>query len=201
MIGPGGAGKTTTGAALADRLDVPFTDLDAEFAASRGDVSAYLDAHGYDAYAAQNVNLYSALTNAAESFRVFALSSGFMTYRRNVHSSYPGLREMVASSPLTFVLLPSLDLETCVAETVRRQLTRSFARSPQREEQVIRARFAIYASLSARKVETMRPVALVVAELLAVIGHDLMLVPRKRAPEKVEFDTLRRHAQPLNLPQ
>jgi shikimate kinase len=52
LVGPGGAGKTTTGAALVDQLDIPFVDLDAEFAARFGDVSAYLDTHGYDAYAA-----------------------------------------------------------------------------------------------------------------------------------------------------
>jgi shikimate kinase len=187
LIGPGGAGKTTTGAALADRLGVPFVDLDAEFAASRGDVSAYLDTHGYAAYAAQNVSLYSALTSVAEPFRVVALSSGFMTYRRNVHPSYPGVRDKVASSPLAFVLLPSLDVETCVAETVRRQLTRSFAKPPEREEHIIRTRFPIYASLSARTVETMRPVSVVVAELLAFIrsvtGNELVTGPSKfRAP-------------------
>jgi len=169
LIGPGGAGKTTTGAALADRLGVRFVDLDAEFAASRGDVSAYLDTHGYDAYAEQNVSLYSALTKLAEPFRVVALSSGFMTYRRDVHPGYPTVRDTVASSPLTFVLLPTLDLETCVAETVRRQLTRSFARPQEREEHVIRTRFPIYASLPARKVETMRPIGEVVAELLAAV--------------------------------
>jgi shikimate kinase len=38
LVGPGGAGKTTTGAALAERLGVPFVDLDAEFAASSGDL-------------------------------------------------------------------------------------------------------------------------------------------------------------------
>ena len=170
LIGPGGAGKTTTGAALADRLDVPFVDLDAEFAARRGDVSAYLDAHGYDAYAAENVRLYAALASVPEPFRVIALSSGFMTYRCDVHRSYVSARGKIASSPWTFVLLPTLDMETCVTETVRRQLTRPFARRPEREEQVIRTRFAIYAGLPARKVETMRPVPVVVAELLAIIS-------------------------------
>jgi shikimate kinase len=171
LIGPGGAGKTTTGAALADRLHVSFVDLDAEFAARHGDVSAYLDTHDYDAYAAENVSLYSALTSVPEPLRVVALSSGFMTYRRDAHPSYPSLHQRLASSPGTFVLLPSLDLETCVVETVRRQRTRSFARLPEREEHVIRTRFPIYASLPARKVETMRPVAFVVSELLAVISQ------------------------------
>jgi shikimate kinase len=170
LIGPGGAGKTTTGAALADRLDIPIVDLDAEFATRLGDISVYLDTYGYDAYAAQNVSVYRALTSVAEPFRVVALSSGFMTYRPDVHPSYPSLREKVASNPLTFVLLPTLDIETCVAETVRRQVTRSFARSPEREEHVIRTRFPIYASLPPRKIETMRPVAVVVAEILGLIS-------------------------------
>jgi hypothetical protein len=59
-------------------------------------------------------------------------------------------------------------------------------RSPEREEQVIRTRFPTYAGLPARKVETMRPVAAVVAELLAVIvaveppaGPRLQTGPRK----------------------
>jgi shikimate kinase len=58
LVGPGGAGKTTIGAALAERLGVRFLDLDAEFAARHGNISAYLDTHGYEAYAEQNVGLY-----------------------------------------------------------------------------------------------------------------------------------------------
>ena len=101
------------------------------------------------------MSLYSALTSKTELSPVVALSSGFMTYRDDVHPSYPSLRERVASNPFTFMLLPTLDLETCVAETVRRQLTRVFARSPAREEHVIRTRFPIYATFPARRVETM----------------------------------------------
>jgi shikimate kinase len=39
LVGPGVAGKTTAGAALAERLGVAFVDLDAEFAADSGDVT------------------------------------------------------------------------------------------------------------------------------------------------------------------
>jgi shikimate kinase len=165
LAGPGGAGKTTTGAALADRLGVPFVDLDAEFAAGHGDVSAYLDAHGYDSYARRNVDLYSSLTKRT-STGIVALSSGFMTYRDDVHPDYLCCRQRIASSQWTVVLLPSLDLETCVAEVVRRQLRRPFARTPEREQQVIRERFPLYLSLPVRKIETMRPVEDVVDELL-----------------------------------
>ena len=59
-------------------------------------------------------------------------------------------------SEATFVLLPSLKVDDCVCEIVRRQLTRPFARSATAEEAVIRGRFAIHIGLKARKVETMR---------------------------------------------
>ena len=171
LVGPGGAGKTTAGAALAQRLGVSFCDLDAEFAERNGDISAYLDTHGYDVYAERNVSLYSALAFEVPGRpHVVALSSGFMTYPDDVHPGYVRWRQRIASSVSTFVLLPSLDLETCVAEIVRRQLGRPFARTAEREEQVIRARFPIYAGLPTKKVETMQPVEAVVAALMAEVA-------------------------------
>ena len=141
-----------------------------EFGAGNGDISAYIDAHGYEAYAVRNVSLYSSLMGELGRPHVVALSSGFMTYGDDVHTGYARCRQRIASSQSTFVLLPSLDLEVCVAETVRRQLLRPFARVAEREEQVIRTRFATYASLPARKVETMRPVDAVVDELVHLVA-------------------------------
>ena len=177
LTGPGGAGKTTVGTVLAEHLDVPFVDLDAEFAASTGDISAYLATYGYRAYAERNVSLYAALVREPRWPGVVALSSGFMTYRDDVHLDYVRWRLRIASSESSFVLLPSLDVESCVAEIVRRQLRRPFARTPEREEQVIRARFPIYARLAARKIETMRPVDAVVAEVLAVVAAQQAAAP------------------------
>lgn len=169
LVGPGGAGKSTAGALLAQQLGVAFFDLDEEFVSNAGDISPYLDAHGYDAYAERNVNVYVALATVACREAVLALSSGFMTYRPDIHPDYESCRREIVSSPSTFVLLPSLDFETCVAEIVRRQLIRPFARSAEREEQVIRTRFPIYVRIPARKVETMRPVRQVVDGLRAVV--------------------------------
>jgi len=172
LIGPGGAGKTTIGALLARRLGLTFVDLDQEFAASAGDISQYLDSHSYGDYAKRTIDVYFAVTASAEAVGVLALSSGFMTYPSDVHASYEECRNDIASSPSTFVLLPSLDAEACVAETVRRQLLRPFSRSAEREAEVIRARFPIYANLPARRVETMRPVEQVLDEIVA--AHDAL---------------------------
>jgi len=167
LVGPGGAGKSTAGAWLAQQLGVAFVDLDKEFIANVGAISSYLDTHGYDAYARQNVSVYLGLAAVAGREAVLALSSGFMTYLPDIHPEYERCRREIVSSLSTFVLLPSLDVETCVAEIVRRQLIRPFARSAEREEQVIRTRFPIYVRIPARKVETMRPVYEVVDELIA----------------------------------
>jgi shikimate kinase len=174
LIGPGGAGKTTTGVALATRLAARFVDLDAEFISRYGDISAYLEEHGYTAYASSNVRVFGDLGGGPDRPDVVALSSGFMTYADDVHSAYPAWRRRVASSPSTFVLLPSLQFEPCVKEIVRRQRGRPFSRSAEREEQVIRARLPVYLGLPGRKVATVQPVANVVDQLiLALVGGGL----------------------------
>lgn len=48
-------------------------------------------------------------------------------------------------------------------------LARPFARSAEKETAVIRERFPSYTALRARKIETMRPLAAVVDELLAAV--------------------------------
>jgi shikimate kinase len=182
LVGPGGAGKTTIGAALAERLGVQFVDLDAAFTVRHGNISAYLSTHGYEAYAERNVGLYSDLVDRSDRPAIVALSSGFMTYRHDVHPGYRVRRQQVASSPSTFVLLPSIHFEVCVAETVRRQLRRPFARSADREEQVIRARFPIYCGLPARKVETLRPIGKVVTDLVTALAAQQAAAPDGTGP-------------------
>jgi shikimate kinase len=169
LVGPGGAGKTTIGALLAARLDVPFVDLDGSFGSRAGDISEFIERFGYDAYARENVDTYRAVLHAADRRSVVALSSGFMTHRWSVHPEYARLHRCIERSSTTFVLIPSLDREVCVAEIVRRQLGRPFARSAAREAAVIRERFPIYVGLRAQKIETMRAPASVVDELCAAI--------------------------------
>jgi shikimate kinase len=157
LVGPGGSGKSTVGAALATRLGRPFYDLDREFERRRADIDDFIARYGYEAYARENVAVYLEL--APHLVRsVIALSSGFMVYPASVHPAYVSVAEAVARSPTTVVLLASLDRETCVAETVRRQLARPFGRrDAPREEAVIRERFDRYLALPAMKLETTRP--------------------------------------------
>ena len=101
--------------------------------------------------------------------RVLALSSGFMTYPRDTHPEYVTFLGAIEQSPTTFVLIPSLDLDRCVAETVRRQLGRPFARSAETEQAVIRERFPTYVGLQSPKIETMGPLSTIVDALLVAI--------------------------------
>jgi shikimate kinase len=55
LSGPGGAGKTTTGAALAPMLAIPFHDLDQLFSERHGNIGAFIETEGYNAYAYANI--------------------------------------------------------------------------------------------------------------------------------------------------
>jgi shikimate kinase len=173
LMGPGGAGKSTVGALLAKRLDVTFLDLDRHLANRVGDISEYIDRHGYDVYARENVETYCSLFRGEGRRGVVALSSGFMTYPPDIHPDYSRVRREVEEHPNTFVLLPSIDRDVCVAETVRRQIARPFGRSATEEEAVIRARFEIYMAMPVPKIETMRPIDATVAEIVAALSLEI----------------------------
>ena len=165
LIGPGGAGKSTAGPLLAQRLGLPFHDLDLQFVQRYGCIDKFIATRGYPAYARANVEAYQSLGRDAHD-SVAALSSGFMTYPPGTHPRYAEVRDAIARSPTTFVLLPSLALEACVTETVRRQLVRGLGRKvAEREESVIRERFGVYIALPASKVETMQAPGDVAAEI------------------------------------
>ena len=126
VVGPGGAGKSTVAPMVAAALGVPCYDLDAHFTYAHGSIDAYLGTHGYLAYAAANVRSYLELSTKPAG--VAALSSGFMVYPLDITPEYASLRTALAAAPTTVVMLPALELEACVVETVRRQVRRDSAR-------------------------------------------------------------------------
>ena len=172
LVGPGGAGKSTIGALLADRLGLAFLDLDRHLAGRIGDIGEYIERHGYHVYARENVETYCSMQRGYMHLGVIAFSSGFMTYPRDIHPEYSRVCQHIAGHPNTFVLLPSLNRDACMAETVRRQIARPFGRSAAKEEAVIRTRFEIYMAVPARKIESMRPPAEVVDEIVAALALD-----------------------------
>jgi len=182
LVGPGGSGKSTTGALLAARLGVSFVDLDRYFRERVGDISEFIEEHGYDNYARENIENYCSLLRHENRLGVMALSSGFMTYELDAHPEYSRVRSEVELCPNTFALLPSLDREVCVSETVLRQIARPFGRSALREEAVIRARFEVYRVMPVRKVETMRPVSAVVDELVVALASENHLISTPNEP-------------------
>ena len=97
-----------------------------------------------------------------------------MTYARDIHPEYSRVRRELEQYATTFGLLPSLDRDVYVAGAVRRQIARPFGRSSLEEEAVIRARFDIYMAMPTRKIETMRPVAAAVDEIVAALPRGKM---------------------------
>lgn len=170
LIGPGGAGKSTAGARLARELGFSLVDLDEYFVAHSGDISDYLSSHTYSEYAARNFTNYGLAMTAISSPTVVVLSSGFMVYPAEIDPDYSRARDAVEMAPLTFLLMPSFDLEDCVATIVERQLLRPYLFSDRdREERRIRERFGRYQALRCQRVSTDVAPERVVSDLIARI--------------------------------
>ena len=148
LVGPGGAGKTSVGPFLAQRLGWRFVDLDERFMAREGSIGASIEASGYAGYAKRNVAVYREVKHSLAAPTVLALSSGFLTYPEDVHTEYQSLRCSIESDALTSLLLPAFELEACVEIIVRRQLSRPYLPGNRAsEERRIRERFPRFMAL------------------------------------------------------
>lgn len=142
LVGPGGAGKSSAGPFLAQRLGWQFIDLDERFMSREGSISASIEASGYRGYAERNVAVYRATKHSLAAPSVLALSSGFLTYPDDIDAEYQALRRSIEADSLTALLLPSFELEACVEIIVRRQLSRPYLPGNRAsEERRIRERF------------------------------------------------------------
>ena len=62
LIGPGGVGKSTVGALLAQAMSYRFIDLDSEFCEQVLNIRQYIQRNGYERYVRENAALCSRLT-------------------------------------------------------------------------------------------------------------------------------------------
>lgn len=142
LIGPGGAGKTTLGGAVAPLLRVPSVDLDQEFSRRNGNIDAFIRIKGYQQYKLANSALAEELTLSTSSM-LLVTSSGFLT-TDNPEAALATNRRVLAAS-YSICLLPSRIIEKAVAIIVTRQLQRPFSRGRAREEEVAQTRVPLYA--------------------------------------------------------
>jgi shikimate kinase len=114
LVGPGGAGKSTVGALLAEQLAVAFIDLDRRFSAASETSARSL--RGTDMTCMRERMSRCTAAVARNCVGVVALSSGFMTYDHGVHPECLHVRRELEQGAQMFVLLPCLDRERCVAK-------------------------------------------------------------------------------------
>ena len=84
LIGMPGSGKSTVGKALAQKLNRPFVDADAEITARIGDIPAYFAAHGEEAFRKVEAEVLADL--GKQSGLVIATGGGCVTRPENYAS-------------------------------------------------------------------------------------------------------------------
>ncbi|WP_246637202.1 shikimate kinase [Burkholderia catarinensis] len=174
LIGPGGAGKTTVGAIVADRLNWRFLDVDHCFLASHGNIAEFIRHHGYIEYATRNVRLYEKLRRGIAEPAICAVSSGFMLYPADVVPGYSALRRCIEADPHTVLLLPAFDLESCARLIVERQMSRPYLNANEADEtRKIRDRFPAFMRLNCKRLASSGSPEQLAADLERIIVGSL----------------------------
>ncbi len=145
LIGPGAAGKSSLGSELQTLTQRQLFDLDIEFFRRIGDIGAFIRVEGYQQYKLRNSCLANEIITETDSPIMLVASSGFLT-PDNPEPALERNKKLLAAC-YSICLLPSRDLEEAVEVIVQRQLARPFSCSRQRQEEVIRDRYPVYAGL------------------------------------------------------
>ena len=157
LIGPGGAGKTTTARLLKKEFGFQYHDLDEIFMIQEGNISHFINVYGYRQYAIRNLEIYIQISQSLSlsDMRIIVCSSGFMCYPDDISKDYLRIKKQIENHDFTFLLLPSLYLETCVNEIINRRVQRSYLNlSKEKETQKIRKRFSVYTDLKCKIIFT-----------------------------------------------
>lgn len=169
LVGPGGAGKSTTAPVLARKLGFAHLDLDQEYL-KESQIDRDVEEHGYDYYVRRNIDLYLRLTASNDNV-VVATSSGFMTYKHELHPAIAEIQGKILCSNSTVLLLPSFDLASCAQETINRLMSRPYeSKSVEFQRRRIEKRFPIYRPIGTIQVSTDNPVDDVATEIQCALG-------------------------------
>lgn len=178
LIGPGGAGKTTTARLLKKEFGFQYHDLDEIFMIQEGNISHFINVYGYRQYAIRNLEIYTQLSQSLSlsDMRIIVCSSGFMCYPDDISKDYLRIKKQIENHDFTFLLLPSLNLETCVNEIINRQVQRSYLNlSKEKETQKIRKRFPVYTDLKCKIIFTHQDENKVALEIYSQLSEFISL--------------------------
>jgi shikimate kinase len=144
IVGPGGAGKSTTGKLLSERLNYQFVDVDLVFCERIRQIPDHVREFGYKSYCETNSALVDQLLGEYRTQTVMSMPSGFL-----VHEDSPELvakhLAVLSQNGLSVLLLPSKNLAETTEIIVERQLSRGFSDMTEaREKEVILRRFPRY---------------------------------------------------------
>lgn len=112
-----------------------------------GNISHFINVYGYRQYAIRNLEIYIQISQSLSlsDMRIIVCSSGFMCYPDDISKDYLRIKKQIENHDFTFLLLPSLYLETCVNEIINRRVQRSYLNlSKEKETQKIRKRLSVY---------------------------------------------------------
>jgi shikimate kinase len=170
LIGPGGVGKSTLGAAIAPRLNRPLVDLDLEFCDRIGTIGPYIAAEGYPAYRQANLDLALQLVGALSEPSIFVTASGFLAAEPQ-SDDYRAASALIATG-YAITLLPTLDLARATDIVVERQMRRGFTFDRAGETEKFRHRFYLYRDKGDMLVLSTQPASQVATAVVAALhGH------------------------------
>ena len=151
LIGPGGAGKSTRGKILAERIGYRFIDLDIEFCDKIENIGDYILTKGYKKYCFENSKLFYELLNKNTKDVIFSLSSGFLVHK-NLDELTSRHKQTLKNSGTSILFLPSTSLNKSTKIILERQLSRGFGLKENREKIKFIRRFKLYKELGDIKI-------------------------------------------------